>query len=650
MPSNEFIPELHDIGKLVDKKKIQSENSKLVWDGHVFYNFDFSNIGISKPISPSWWGQYHHFKIDNIKLPDWENEIDPKYRYNLFLLKLSDHLASSTSRATIEKGKKEASNNVYKLWNTNQNIKYEFPFNSFESLKNLFEEVNNCTSSKDFLNKYNESLKLIPEDKSAPINITSLSTHLNLVGKIYRILEKNTEFGNDKIIYNDIEGQVIRDIEGSRKTDDENNKEKGLWQARFLKCKVKYNHSFVRLQDVNLINKRNSIINDMLQRNPDEILFYSDDFLVLFLPLGHQEGLIFKELTNENFFIEIDETVADLGILSTILDNKVNNARQDTSSIRYEVLKSRDTKVFKKYLYGDTSHLKIYQLCEICQSQNAKPVKKDNVTDWICDKCFNVRKMGVPFIEYATTWERESVDVCWFKIEINQTKLIEWLKSSFTDYIKFLDIKGEINGRKISDVLIDEFRPLAVQIDFNNEFDNLVSELKQELGINSDFTWPINHYKLTGVFKYSYENFSNVIDQYIKLHDKFFPDCVSDINSPISLSLSIANIKYPLREHFRYFDSEVKNFLNISKTNVFDENYSKDNIKIIKRICENKGSSSFLHKLTQLSVKFSSDIHLSVEVFNNRSKNQELFELIAKGVKPNKILNIFKLYKEGSNG
>lgn len=113
-----FIPELHDIGKLV----LVSDDirTKLNIEGHTFVNFKFNEYGIQKPSSPSWWGQYHH-KIKNSEdINDWEKyNIPIKFRRCLFLLKIADHLASSISRAVEENVRSHSSTyeGLYKLWN-----------------------------------------------------------------------------------------------------------------------------------------------------------------------------------------------------------------------------------------------------------------------------------------------------------------------------------------------------------------------------------------------------------------------------------------------------------------------------------------------------------------------------------------------------
>ncbi|RLF40033.1 MAG: hypothetical protein DRN12_06135 [Thermoplasmata archaeon] len=132
-----FVPELHDIGKLVDdslKDSIGLRTSR--GRKHTFEQFNFGDYTLAKPSSPSWFGQFHHIwydvisdswvddypkghdcrKIDQIEIDAW-NIIPKKFRHNLFILIIADHLASSVSRATIELGRGHTQEGILKLWN-----------------------------------------------------------------------------------------------------------------------------------------------------------------------------------------------------------------------------------------------------------------------------------------------------------------------------------------------------------------------------------------------------------------------------------------------------------------------------------------------------------------------------------------------------
>jgi hypothetical protein len=665
MSDRNFLPELHDIGKLVDskvKKEVEKQIGKS-WKRHVFVDFDFKSFGISQPTSPSWWGQYHHETSEiNKDINQWNikdyvgNLIPPEERYHLFLLVLADHLASSVSRAVSGRGPKSPSD-IYKLWNNNfyqqqeKSGRYWAAFKTIDDLKILFDEIENCQSGGEFLNEYKEHLLLTPEDKSIPRNVTSLYTHAELVGKIYRVLEKNTKLitepdGSIAIEYNGKKVKTIKEAEGDNFIyyKDRQGKEhyginKGRWQARLVKCWIKFPHSFVRLHDINLLRKREELVNCIASYYKGEVIFATSDFIILFLPPNQDLKEILKPLLDWGFYIEAEETLADLGILNSILDRKTLRARQSNEQPRLNVLNSRDTKVYRRYLMPEIPDEIQPHICDICQQKRGVERIKETIREWICEKCQEIRDMGEPFREYATVWEEEGVKVCWFKFSLDQNKLETWLQNAFEEYI------DSYNFRQVS-ILKEEFRPLALQVYFNKDYKEMLKEFWKEFSRVEDIKKPIAEYDELGVFKYSPELIKMVIEKFLNLFEQYFPDCASDKRSPLSLSLSIASIKYPIREHWRFFEENSSNFLNVRYHKVFDEKYTKDELKIIVEKAINvKTSSSFLHKLVQLEESLRSEIHIAVEIFNNRKKYPEIYELFSKGIKPSKFLNLYRLLK-----
>ncbi len=651
MKKQKFVPELHDIGKLVDKDKIQKQVDNL-WKGHVFVNFDFKTFGISQPTSPSWWGQYHHIcydrdnqkwvscdrrklrrgshtSIDEIDIDNWS--IIPKnFRFSLFLLILADHLASSVSRATLELERKEPTQEgILKLWNKNyynsqrSKGKHWAAFNTIDDLKILFDEIENCQSGEEFLNKYRSYLLLTPEDKSVPRNITSLYTHVELVGKIYRVLEKNARLitesnGAIAIEYNGKKVKIIREAEGGKRTTGNTDIDKGKWQARLVKCWIKFPHSFVRLHDINLLRKREELVNCIASYYKDEIIFAASEFITLFLPPNQDLKEIFKPLLDWGFYIEVEDTLADLGILNSILDRKTLRARESNEQPRLNVLNSRGTKVYRRYLMPEIPDELQPPICDICQQRRGVERIKETIREWVCERCQEIREMGEPFREYATVWEEEGIRVCWFKFSLDQNKLEIWLQKAFEEYI------DSYNFRKAD--LKDEFRPLALQVDFNKDYREMLKKFWEEFRGVEDIKKPIAEYDELGVLKYSPELTKMVIEKFLNLFEQYFPDCASNESSPISLSLSIASIKYPIREHWRFFEENSKNFLNVRYHKVFDEKYTKDELEIIiDKAINVKTSSSFLHNLVQLEERFQSEIHIAVEIFNNRKKYPEIY-------------------------
>ncbi len=660
MTNKKFIPELHDIGKLVDDQvKVQLQNQiGQSWKGHVFVKFDFQKSGIPQPASSSWWGQYHHEISElNKDINQWNlrdslgNITSPVDKYHLFLLIIADHLASSVSRATLELGKIQSQQpGVLKLWNRDfyqnkaQNGKYWAAFKIVNDLKTLFNEIQNCQSGSKFLNKYREHLMLTPEDKSIPRNVTTLYTHVELAGKIYRVLEKNTEIvieadGSIAIEYNGIKVKTIKEAEGGKRTTGTNDTNKGKWPARLVKCRIKFPHSFVRLQDINLLRKREEIIDLIVGNYEDEVIFATSDFITFFLPSNQDLKEILKPFLVWGFYIETEETLADLGILNSILDRKTLQARQTNEQARLSVLTNRATKVYKRYLMPELPEEIYPPICDICQQKQGVERIKENIREWICEKCQEIRDMGEPFREYATVWEEEGTKVCWFKFSLNQNKLEKWLQKSFEEYI---DQYNFIQAN----VLKEEFRSLALQVDFNKDYREMLKEFWREFSRVDDIKKPIPGYDELGVFKYSPELTKKVIDTFSTVFSKYFSDCISNENSPISISLSIANIKYPIRDHWNFFEENNKSFLNVHYHKVFTEKYTKDELDvIIEKALNVETSSSFLYKLVQLGESLQSEIHISVEIFNNRERYSKIYELFSEGIKPSKFLNLYRLLR-----
>lgn len=290
-------------------------------------------------------------------------------------------------------------------------------------LKILFNEIENCQSGEDFLNKYKEHSLLTPEDKNAPRNLTSLHTHLELAGKIYRVLKKTTEVVAEpdsslSIKYNNEKVETIKEAEGGKRTTGTCEVDKGKWQAKLVKCWIKFPHSFVRLDDINLLRKREQLINCIVDYYKDESIFLTSDFITLFLQLNQNLKEMFRPFLNHGFHIEIEETLADLGILNSILDRKTLKARKSNDQERLKVLNSRATKIYKRYLLPEIPDKLKLPICDICQQNTGVEQIKGTIREWICEKCQEIRDIGEPFREYGTVWEEEGIKVCWFKFSL----------------------------------------------------------------------------------------------------------------------------------------------------------------------------------------------------------------------------------------
>lgn len=643
--SDKFIAELHDIGKLVDKNKLSHQYQV---SGHTFENFNFNSHNITTPTSPSWWGQFHHTIGYDVDINNW-SDIPVEYRPDLFLLILADHFASSISRVLPQLGRGGQSEVILKLWNRKfyenerNNGKYWAAFTTEDEFRRMFELFDQIKSPDEFLSLYKENLLLTPEDKSIPRNITSLYTHVELVGKIFRVLKSHIKVkkdNNDTYIL-ELDGKAVKTIkeaEGGNRTIGNQDIDKGKWQARFIKCWIKFPHSFVRLQDLNLLVKRQHLLKNFINKYKDYVMISTQDFLSLFLPIEIDLKEMFSEFLENGFFIETTETIADLGILSSNLDKKLLKARKENKTSRLRILERRETKVYRNVLISNSNVEQIKPpICDICQVQPAKERIKENIKEWICDKCYELRESGESF-NYPDEWMDSKV--VWLKFSLNHGKLENWLQEAFGRYIDSLNNVGDRQTLK------NEFRSQACYSDFVNDYLEMVKNFWdkcKELEIKK----PISDYNEIGVCKYSGMMLKNILEKFTEIYSYYFPDCEGNDESPISLSLSISPIKYPIREHFRYFENP-KGFLNIKSVNVFEDIFAKEEIKgLIDKLSKIKESSHFLYKLIGLYDKLQSDIYIIAEIFNNRNIHPTIYDLYSKfNIPPKKILNFFRIVEE----
>ncbi|RLE53689.1 MAG: hypothetical protein DRJ30_06560 [Candidatus Methanomethylicota archaeon] len=603
-----FVPELHDIGKMIDRDKIvaelKSRGFKKISFVHTFEKFPFDELGLKKPVSMNWWGQYHHFRIGKkliyeIDVNKWSfinvKDVDIKRSIikKLFLLILSDHLSASISRAL--KRRTSIREKLTKLWNRNFNPTDKWiAFRNLNELSELFKEIDECNSGKEFLEKYFEKLHLTPEAKHIPL--TTLYTHCMLTGKIFRVLEKVVEIGEDEdgfyLEYNGKRVKSVREAEGgnrTEKTDDPNDYRKGKWQFKLIKAKIRIPHYFTRLQHINVIKKRRELLEDLCMKYSDNILISTYDSVLIFAPINFELEDVFKNFLEWGFLIESIEIIADAGILSSNLDRKILEARRIVCSKgkkaaekernMLEILKER-AKVKHVFLQKKMPDEIKPQICDICQISRGKERWKENVREWICESCLKIENMGIPFREYSE-WDNLELRTIWFKIGINLEKLEKWLQRKFNEYVE------EKIKNKYKEELKREFRSLALMSDFIEEYNRLLEEVYQKLCDEEILTikrLPIEGYKeLFVTLADDLNKIMKIINLFEKIYGKYFPNVEKDERSPINLSLTITTTKYPLREIWRFFkESEEKGgFINIFIQNIGGGSFTSKEIKEI---------------------------------------------------------------------
>lgn len=643
----EYIPEMHDIGKLVNIARLK--NAGLKFNNrdttHTFVHFDFSQLGISKPTQPSWYGQYHQGKYRNWNDLPKIGDKNREYAVEVFLTKVADHLAASCTRVkqrgcTFEQG-------LYKLWKPSFYTEQELQGKKWAAIetrqefKEMFEFINTAQSPSDFFLKYGEHLRLTPEDKSIPNNTVSLYTHTELVGKMYRVLKCAKKMVCNEQIYLKYNCEEVKSVDCAE----------GQWKYRILKFYVKFPQKMVRLQDLNVLKLRRELIDEVIERNPNNVLFHTDNFLCIFAPLDLKLVDVLSPILEKGFYCEGVGIEAVLKELTTNLDRLIVDLKRNENSDRLEELKKQGTKVFETSVYKLESKIDP-PLCDLCQMQTGKGRVKEQVLEYLCDTCNAIRDMGEP-MKVLKDWSKEDVKVGWMKISLDQEHLLRLLETLFGNFIN--------NENSITDK--DEakrgFRPLPLEVEFVNdyrdmlnEFERLIYKLPDSQGkfifSKKSLLYPIETYKEFVVFKVSRgEIVLAVIDAFISVLKNSFPQCLDD--SPVKLSVSLSNIKYPFQQHWRFLelsepiDKKHGETINIQSPGNFILRLSPKQYSALKAefVKGGKPLSHFLHKLADIEMKTKSIMSVTLEMLKDRKQY-----LLKHGLSAQDVLNFFKLLRD----
>ena len=542
--SDDLIPEMHDIGKLVDKS--------IMVTGHTFEHVDWSKYGIDVntdlPKNRTWEGiTTHHRK-------DWE-----KLDKDLILLRVADSLAATASRIISEDKKKAGFGSkdcLRVLWN--EEIKSE----TIKDQKGLEDLINFIKrTDADYFDKYGTYLSIVPEDISSPVNITSLFVHSDLTSKFYSILQEYGTFGN-------IEEEI-------------KNKDEISIGHLFLSCyKIRISQQFTRAKDLNIFATLNKL-NDELQKSEHSkyLLFSTDDTLWFIYPKKHYLDEILKEYIKNGFILEVESTefplmikrkgggpewytVCDLypfidklkmHVLSELqkldklkeeyedlhtkrreieqkikksknkeriehinelknigdriakLKNEDANRGKKETQKRYDKIRSKWKRIEDIFSHEFIKQKKLSDIikppiCELCQLAEAKrkddgepdPWEKDEIKEYLCETCYENR--GAPGDERAEKvhcmnlfrWstQEEDVNVAWLRVSLDYDILNDTVEELFSQYVETEGTnknKSEEEIKKLKSRLLTELRPLAQLDQFTDDYHKFLDELESGL-------------------------------------------------------------------------------------------------------------------------------------------------------------------------
>lgn len=325
--SQNFVPEMHDLGKLAIRE--------IAGDNHAYTRVDWSKF--TEPQNLTWYGIKYHMHPEELRelkqlppqsLPSTLQ--DPGKRKTLFLLILADHLAATVGRAEEKGGKAKTTPLRYKLWQPDY-VKRKHaspePICDDTSLRKALGLVSrDPIDAGDFFRTYHDSLLAKGEDKTAPNNVTSLYSHLELTGKFFRALEKDVVLSKDPLALS-LEGETVTSVSEAD----------NRWVHRMVIARVKFHQQPVRPADLMVFERFALCKHEFEKSYPDNLLFSTADALWLFLPGRSKPSLedMLRVFTDAGFYVECElQSAATKGLSAIETDSQMSMLQDSREDLR----------------------------------------------------------------------------------------------------------------------------------------------------------------------------------------------------------------------------------------------------------------------------------------------------------------------------
>ncbi len=610
-----MVPEMHDIGKLVD--------GAIMGKGH-----DFADINDSY--------KTEIWENANWKAIKYHHEVPDRYRgdLDLFLLRLSDRMASAVSRMLQEEEKKEFEKvkkdeerkkpSICKLWNTKAEVT-QLISDSKEFLE-LIDFVNSYSSNdcNQYFEKYGKKLRECPEDKLPGLNVTSLYTHSKLVGKLYRFFEKY----KDDIKDNETTLRQIRDVK----------KAESNYMLKLVRGKIRFHLAPVRARDLNIFTSEEKMVNSLKQR--DEVLFCTSDEFLAVLPANKDITGIFDKM-EESLYLDTEEAQAVLyeayptpEAVKTRFERRNSNKFRGAKKFDYsekvvcpglttQIQHICDlcqmyeaTKEFPRdYVYDNLCEnckdavkkeeypFSLDKLCDNCKNKNEKWLE-ETISENLCINCFNLRKEE-PRAPKIIEWSEsdEDVKVVWIKISLDIEELQRTLEKLYEAYLKERGFEKRREG---------EIR-FSVLSEFQSVYDEFLIELmsedkgydkKEVRGKFADEFDSVNcQWILPDFFCIKIERTSEIkkiIEIYNSLFAEYFPKFKEGEESPIKLAISCSGIKFAFFWHWKFLESPESD-INLNLVGKGEMHLNMNQLDEILNLDLKRLGTASLHKLSKVA-------------------------------------------------
>ncbi len=434
----DLIPELHDVLKLTGvEQKCQ----------------DFSRWG-AEPRSRTWQGvRRHHVFSEEWKPNDRET----------FVLHVADGVAASVSRhlnphqlrSSLEDigspGRNEfartmsgeARSGVQRLWGA---VEAEAsPLLGDQELGGLLDFLGTDPSFDEFSMRrlkglspgcetYGDLLRAHPEDKKLLSRITSLETHVKLVGKLYRqLFPVLPEPDNLPGLSGTGLTEAVRKVE----------EEFEVWAYR---VKLHFNQQPFRTRDLTVVLRLQTVVEQLIEKFSDSVILAQPGELVMISPDPALIDRVREIAAGAGFWLEVIRCRQPLGDLrastvASVAAGPKSHVDREPSGTGTEVL----------HIYSEVPSEITPPICEVCQSARAVHLwpresarafeeEREGPQDNLCVRCFAFREVetdaGVRLRQLGGWTELPTAEVLWTRVWLDYDSLVSVLGELYFRYMQ----------------------------------------------------------------------------------------------------------------------------------------------------------------------------------------------------------------------
>jgi hypothetical protein len=530
-----------------------------------------------------------------------------------------------------------------------------------------------------FAKRADQALKRSEDAWACPF--ASLMTHSELTERWFRFFTHNPDYFGVP--------ETIPTLADARKLSTEIQGSASRKQPRtgvpitFVRLKLFANQNLSRIADTEIIERISGLVRNIpTYFEGSEALYCLYDEIILVMPAQASDTgeyienilRLMKGFT-PNYYFEGNYATTHLlskGLLTGFdklfkpFENTFYPPLDDTISPDYAALGEDNEEAYRA------------KLCELCNMAAAtRTFRKFNdaeqsIHECLCDHCYKIRDRQKRINEALQEgreaphgigykigkWELKSPEgkLCFLKVDLNLGLLNDVLKDT---------LLGEFPLRNPTDVYHAENIGFSIIYEFLRHYEQFLAAFKTKLrgldrfspsfvddetGVSNEFDILDNFLCLRFKEISEMQDVMRIFADTYKLHFPQFTGMAGGKNrniSPITLSATISNLKFPFFEAWRYLNTQKEEWMNILATRGFELSVSVSEYEKLSEInVQGERVKSFLHKLADIFDRTGSYILLNTEIFNNQREQSKIFQGIMKRYySVDQLINFSRLVK-----